>query len=117
VSEFGVSFTGCAVVSHEHHIQAYTSGATISCANPQSADQRGENSPFNEEGGCISPSLCWLSASEIINGEYGKAALCSALHRLCQSHKLAGGSIVSMREPQIFNTPDDEKKCVRSSGV
>lgn len=26
VDEFGVSFDGCAVVSHEQHIQAYSSG-------------------------------------------------------------------------------------------
>ncbi len=66
---------------------------------------------FNEEGRMhLTVSLLVECQGEIINGEYGKAALCSALHRLCQSHKLAGGSIVSMREPQIFNTPDDEKK-------
>lgn len=112
VSESGISFAGCAVVSHEHHIQAYTSGRDYQFAltrNPLTKE--GKTAPFNEEGRMhLTVSLLVECQGEIINGEYGKAALCSALHRLCQSHKLAGGSIVSMREPQIFNAPDDEKK-------
>lgn len=111
VSEFGVSFTGCAVINHEHHIQAYSSGRDYQFAltrNPLTKE--GKTAAFNEEGRMhLTVSLLVECQGEIINGEYGKAALCSSLLTLCQSHKLAGGSIVMMREPQIFNAPDDEK--------
>lgn len=112
VGEYGVSFTGCAVISHEHHIQAYTSGRDYQFAltrNPLTKE--GKTASFNEEGRMhLTISLLIECQGEIANGEYGRATLCSFLQTLCQSHKLAGGSIVSMRNPQLFNAPDDEKK-------
>ncbi len=51
VSEFGVSFTGCAVINHEHHIQAYSSGRDYQFAltrNPLTKE--GKTAAFNEEG-------------------------------------------------------------------
>lgn len=112
VDEFGVSFAGCAVVSHEQHIQAYSSGHDFQFAltrNPLTKE--GKTASFNEEGRMhLTVSLLVECNGEITNGEYGRKALCDHLKMLCQSHKLAGGSIVSMRDPQLFHAPEDEKQ-------
>ena len=112
VDEFGVSFDGCAVVSHEQHIQAYSSGRDFQFAltrNPLTRE--GKTASFNEEGRMhLTVSLLIECNGEITNGEYGRKVLCDYLKMLCQSHKLAGGSIVSMRDPQLFHAPEDEKQ-------
>ncbi|POT57948.1 type I-F CRISPR-associated protein Csy2 [Citrobacter amalonaticus] len=111
-AEYGVIFTGCAVISHEHHIQAYTSGRDYQFAltrNPLTKE--GKTASFNEEGRMhLTVSLLVECQGEIANGEYGKRALSSQLKMQCQSQKLAGGSIVNMRTPQVFDSPDDEKQ-------
>ena len=58
----------------------------------------------------LTVSLLIECNGEITNGEYGRKVLCDYLKMLCQSHKLAGGSIVSMRDPQLFHAPEDEKQ-------
>lgn len=112
--EYGVTFTGCAIVSHSQHVQAYLSGRDYQFAltrNPLTKE--GKTAPFNEEGRMhLTVSLLVECQGEITNGEYGKDALCTQLKTLCQGRKLAGGTILSMRNPQIFHTPesDDEKR-------
>lgn len=109
---YRVRFTGCAVISHEQHVQAYTSGRDYQFAltrNPLTKE--GKTASFNEEGRMhLTVSLLIECQGEITNGDYGKTALCSDLKMLCQSQKLAGGSIVSMRDPQIFHAPDNEQQ-------
>lgn len=106
----GVRFEGCAVVSHQHQVQAYSSGRDYQFAltrNPLTKE--GKTASFNEEGRMhLTVSLLIECQGEILNGEYGKEALCATLLTLCQSQKLAGGSIVSMRHPQIFQQPAND---------
>lgn len=108
----GVHFDGCAVISHHSHVQAYSSGRDYQFAltrNPLTKE--GKTASFNEEGRMhLTVSLVIECQGEIVNGEYGKEAFCSRLKMLCQSQKLAGGSIVSLRDPQVFPAPDDEKQ-------
>ncbi|MFC3190086.1 type I-F CRISPR-associated protein Csy2 [Pseudocitrobacter faecalis] len=110
--EYGVRFEGCAVVSHEYQVHAYTSRRDYQFAltrNPLTKE--GNTASFNEEGRMhLTVSLVVECQGEIINGDYGKEALCTHLKMLCQSQKLAGGSIISMRDPHIFSAPEDEKQ-------
>ncbi len=64
----------------------------------------------------LTVSLLIECNGEITNGEYGRKVLCDYLKMLCQSHKLAGGSIVSMRDPQLFMRLKMKSNCVKSSG-
>ncbi|MEO3989253.1 type I-F CRISPR-associated protein Csy2 [Pseudocitrobacter cyperus] len=111
-TEYGVRFEGCAVISHEHQVQAYSSGRDFQFAltrNPLTKE--GNTASFNEEGRMhLTVSLVIECEGEITNGEYGKEAFCDRLKMLCQSHKLAGGAIVSMRDPQLFQTPENEQQ-------
>lgn len=111
-AEYGVRFDGCSVISHEHQVHAYSSGRDYQFAltrNPLTKE--GNTASFNEEGRMhLTVSLVVECKGEIINGEYGKDALCRHLKMLCQGQKLAGGSIISMRDPQIFYPPENEKQ-------
>jgi CRISPR-associated protein Csy2 len=107
----GLTLSGCAVICHEHQVHAYSSGRDYQFAltrNPLTRE--GKTASFNEEGRMhMTVSLLIECEGEILNGEYGKAALANELKTLCQSHKLAGGSIVTLRDPQVFNAPENEK--------
>jgi CRISPR-associated protein Csy2 len=108
----GLTLSGCAVISHEHQVHAYSSGRDYQFAltrNPLTRE--GKTASFNEEGRMhMTISLLIECQGEILNGEYGKAALAAELKTLCQSHKLAGGNIITLREPQVFNAPENEKE-------
>jgi CRISPR-associated protein Csy2 len=104
-----VKLTGCAVIAHEHQVHAHTSGREYLFAltrNPLTKE--GKTASFNEEGRMhLTVSLLVECEGTIPNGKYGMAALAEHLSQLCPGQKLAGGNIVSMREPQIFYTPTD----------
>ena len=111
-AHYGVRLDGCAVISNEHHVQAYSSGRDYQFSltrNPLTKE--GNTASFNEEGRMhLTVSLLIECQGEIENGEYGKAELCDALRTLCPGQKLAGGSIVGMRDPQIFSSPENENQ-------
>ena len=111
-SDFGVSLGGCAVISHEHHVQAYTSGREYQFAltrNPLTKE--GKTASFNEEGRMhLTVSLLIECQGEIANGDYGQTELIDSLTMLCQGQKLAGGNIISMRNPKILPFPTDDKQ-------
>ncbi|MTH48176.1 type I-F CRISPR-associated protein Csy2 [Intestinirhabdus alba] len=110
--EHGVSFSGCAIISHEQYVQAHTSGRDWLFAltrNPLTKE--GKTAPFNEEARMhLTVSLLVECQGEIANGEYGKKVLCSWLKQHCQGQKLAGGNVVSMRDPHIYEASDNQKQ-------
>lgn len=110
--EFGVCFNGCAVICHEHQVQAYSSGRDYLFAQTRNPLTReGNTASFNEEGRMhLTVSLLVECEGEISNGEYGQTAFCTFMQTLCQSYKMAGGSIIGMRPPQIFHFPENEKQ-------
>ncbi|WP_373328330.1 type I-F CRISPR-associated protein Csy2 [Cronobacter turicensis] len=111
----GLQLDGCAVICHEHQAHAYTSGRDYQFAltrNPLTRD--GKTAAFNEEGRMhLTVSLVFECHGEITNGEQGRAALAGHLHTLCQTHKLAGGSIVALRGVNVIDYPHDEKETRR----
>lgn len=104
-----VTLSGCAVISHAHQVHAYSSGREYQFAltrNPLTKE--GKTASFNEEGRMhLTVSLLVECEGEIPNGEHGMAALCEHLRQICPAQKLAGGSIVSMRDPQLFYMPGE----------
>lgn len=108
----GLRLESCAVICHDHQVHAYSSGRDYQFAltrNPLTKE--GKTAAFNEEGRMhLTVSLLIECQGEIVNGEYGKKALVEQLKILCPRHTLAGGRIVDMREPQIFDYPYAEKQ-------
>lgn len=111
-----ITLAGCAVISHEHQVHAHSSGRESQFAltrNPLTRE--GKTASFNEEGRMhMTVSLLIECEGDIPNGEYGMADVARHLGQLCQSQKLAGGSIVSLRQPQLFYLPTEESQWRRT---
>ncbi|MEW5560010.1 type I-F CRISPR-associated protein Csy2 [Enterobacter asburiae] len=109
---YSLTLSGCAVISHEHQTHAYASGREYQFAltrNPLTKE--GKTASFNEEGRMhLTVSLLVECEGEIPNGEHGMAELCERLRQLCPAQKLAGGSIVGMRDPILFYTPTEHSQ-------
>lgn len=107
----GLKLDGCAVICHEHQVHAYSSGRDYQFAltrNPLTRE--GKTASFNEEGRMhLTVSLLLECHGEIDNGEQGRLALASHLQSLCQTQKLAGGSIVALGNVQAVDYPQTER--------
>lgn len=108
----GLRLDSCAVICHEHQVHAYSSGWDYQFAltrNPLTRD--GKTASFNEEGRMhMTVSLVFECHGEIINGESGRQELAAHLQKLCQTQKLAGGSIVALRDVKIVDYPQTERE-------
>lgn len=108
----GLTLEGCAVVSHGHQIHAHTSGRDYQFAltrNPLTRE--GKTAPFNEEGRMhMTVSLLLECHGEIVNGEYGQQALAEFLKARCPTLRLAGGSIVSIKDIAVMDKPTTDEQ-------
>jgi len=99
----GLRLDGCAVICHHHQRHAYSSGRDYQFAltrNPLTRE--GKTASFNEEGRMhLTVSLILECHGEIPNGDVGKRELATHLQTLCQTQKLAGGSITRLRNVQV----------------
>ncbi|HEY3589306.1 MAG TPA: type I-F CRISPR-associated protein Csy2 [Buttiauxella sp.] len=99
----GLTLEGCGVVCHRHQVHAYSSGRDYQFAltrNPLTRE--GKTASFNEEGRMhLTVSLVLECHGEIPNGDVGLRALAAHLQTLCQTQKLAGGTITGLRKVQI----------------
>lgn len=107
----GLTLSGCGVICHHHQVHAYTSGRDYQFAltrNPLTKE--GNTAPFNEEGRMhMAVSLVLECHGDIINGDTGIRALEQHIHTLCQTRKLAGGTITGLRPVRIQAlSPDGE---------
>lgn len=99
----GLRLEGCAVICHRHQVHAYSSGRDYQFAltrNPLTRE--GKTASFNEEGRMhLTVSLLLECEGEIPNGEVGMRELASHIQTLCQTHKLAGGTITGLRNVKV----------------
>ncbi|RKQ41018.1 type I-F CRISPR-associated protein Csy2 [Enterobacter sp. R1(2018)] len=99
----GLRLEGCAVICHHHQVHAYSSGRDYQFAltrNPLTRE--GKTASFNEEGRMhLTVSLLLECEGEIPNGEIGMRELASHMQTLCQTQKLAGGTITGLRNVQV----------------
>jgi len=109
---WGLSLTGCAVISHEHQIHAHSSGRDYQFAltrNPLTRE--GKTAPFNEEGRMhMTVSLLLECEGEIPNGEYGQRDLAAFLMQRCPVLRLAGGTIIRIGEISVSEAPTTERE-------
>lgn len=99
----GLRLEGCGVICHRHQVHAYTSGRDYQFAltrNPLTRE--GKTASFNEEGRMhLTVSLVLECHGEIPSGDVGMRELALHMQSLCQTQKLAGGSIVGLRNVQV----------------
>jgi len=99
----GLRLEGCGVICHRYQLHAYSSGRDYQFAltrNPLTRD--GKTASFNEEGRMhLTVSLIVECQGEIANGDIGMSDLAHYLQTLCQTQKLAGGTITSLRAVQV----------------
>jgi len=108
----GLRLEGCGVICHRHQAHAYSSGRDYQFAltrNPLTRE--GKTASFNEEGRMhMTVSLVVECHGEIANGDVGMHELAAHLQTLCQTQKLAGGSITGLRRVQVFSTANLKTK-------
>ncbi|KKI43279.1 type I-F CRISPR-associated protein Csy2 [Hafnia alvei] len=99
----GLKLEGCGVICHRHQTHAYSSGRDYQFAltrNPLTKEAK--TASFNEEGRMhMTVSLVIECHGEIANGDVGMQALAEHLQNLCQTQKLAGGTITQLREVRV----------------
>ena len=99
----GLRLEGCGVICHRHQAHAYSSGRDYQFAltrNPLTRE--GKTASFNEEGRMhLTVSLVMECYGEIANGDIGIGDLQAHLQTLCQTQKLAGGSITRLRNVRV----------------
>lgn len=99
----GLRLDGCGVICHKHQVHAYSSGRDYQFAltrNPLTRE--GKTASFNEEGRMhLTVSLVMECHGEIPNGDEGMRGLGEHLQTLCQTQKLAGGSITGLRKVRV----------------
>ncbi|MRS92366.1 type I-F CRISPR-associated protein Csy2 [Enterobacteriaceae bacterium RIT714] len=104
----GLRLKGCGVICHHHQLHAYSSGRDYQFAltrNPLTREAK--TASFNEEGRMhMTVSLVMECHGEIGNGDIGMNKLAEHLHTLCQTQKLAGGSITGLRRVQVCGISD-----------
>lgn len=99
----GLRLDACGVICHRYQLHAYSSGRDYQFAltrNPLT--RHGKTASFNEEGRMhLTVSLVMECHGDIANGDPGMNDLAQHLQTLCQTQKLAGGTITSLRTVQV----------------
>lgn len=105
----GIELQGCAVVCHHHQIQAYQPsgwGDYVFALTRNPLTKEGNTAPIVEEGRMqMDISLVLECQGLISGGEAGIAALREHLFPLCQSQRLAGGTISGLQDIDIVAFP------------
>ncbi len=105
-----LTLTGCGVVCHQQQLHAYPSGWDRTFAltrNPLTKEAK--TAAFNEEGRMhMTVSLLLECDGLIADGEHGNQALAQHLAAVCVNQKLAGGTIVDIRQINVCAFPEDQ---------
>ncbi|MER0128148.1 type I-F CRISPR-associated protein Csy2 [Franconibacter daqui] len=106
----GLTLTGCSVICHQHQVHAYSSVRDYQFAltrNPLTRE--GKTASFNEEGRMhLTVSLLLECHGEILHGDQGKSALEAHLQSLCQTQRLAGGTVTGLGEVKVIPRPQTD---------
>lgn len=106
----GVTLGGCAVICHQRQVHAHPSGRdNVFALTRNPLTKEAKTAAFNEEGRMhMTVSLLIECHGEIGNGDIGLDQLQTHLQTLCQTQKLAGGSITHLRAVSVVAYPQQE---------
>lgn len=122
--EHGVRLGGCAVICHEHQVQAYQPGGWgehVFALTRNPLTRAGQTAPFNEEGRMhMTVSLlieCEFDADDLALGgdtpEQNITMLQRLVHELALRQRLAGGSITGIGQVHWLELEQDQKERTR----
>lgn len=110
--DYGLTFTGCGVVCHQHQIQAHRASKRSDYSfaltrNPLTKEAK--TASFNEEGRMHMTVTLFIECEGVIaNGDAGLRELALWLQTLYPAQRLAGGTIVSAELPRVLSMPEGE---------
>lgn len=116
---FGIELTGCAVICHQHQVQAYQPsgwGDYVFALTRNPLTKEGKTAPIVEEGRMhLTVSLILESNRAFSASEQQQVQ--SAVDTLAQRQKLAGGQVLSLRKVRLYSDDDNlvlSRKLIRT---
>ncbi|MDP1775646.1 MAG: type I-F CRISPR-associated protein Csy2, partial [Moraxellaceae bacterium] len=107
---FGIELTGCAVVCHDHQVQAYQPsgwGDYVFALTRSPLTKEGNTAPIVEEGRMhLTVSLILESNKPFTASQQHQ--LTEALISLSQTQKLAGGQVIHLKGVSLYSNDDDQ---------
>lgn len=108
--QFGIELTGCAVVCHQHQVQAYQPGGWgdyVFALTRNPLTKEGNTAPIVEEGRIHLTVSLILESSKAFSGAQ-QQQLVETLTVLAQRQKLAGGQVVSLKGVSLYSNDDEQ---------
>ncbi|MEE2025485.1 type I-F CRISPR-associated protein Csy2 [Alkalimonas mucilaginosa] len=108
--QFGIELTGCAVVCHQHQVQAYQPsgwGDYVFALTRNPLTKEGNTAPIVEEGRMhLTVSLILEADKAFSNSQQQR--LVEMLGLLAQRQKLAGGQVISLKGVSLYSDDDEQ---------
>ncbi|MBT1062643.1 type I-F CRISPR-associated protein Csy2 [Bowmanella sp. Y26] len=108
--DFDVALTGCAVVCHQHQVQAYQPsgwGDYVFALSRNPLTKEGNTAPIVEEGRMHLTVSLILEADKAFSLRQ-QQTLVETLNRLAQKQKLAGGQVVNLKGVSLYSDDDEQ---------
>lgn len=108
--DFGIELTGCAVVCHQHQVQAFQPsgwGDYVFALTRNPLTKEGKTAPIVEEGRMhLTVSLILESSKAFSSNE--RQQLLDVVKNLAQRQKLAGGQVIGLRQVSLYSDDDEQ---------
>ena len=108
--QFGIELTGCAVVCHQHQVQAYQPsgwGDYVFALTRNPLTKEGNTAPIVEEGRMHLTVSLILESSKAFSGAQ-QQQLVETLTVLAQRQKLAGGQVICLKDVSLYSDDDEQ---------
>lgn len=108
--QFGIELTGCAVVCHQHQVQAYQPGGWgdyVFALTRNPLTKEGNTAPIVEEGRMHFTVSLILESSKAFSGTQ-QQQLVETLTVLAQRQKLAGGQVICLKGVSLYSDDDEQ---------
>ena len=108
--QFGIELTGCAVVCHQHQVQAYQPGGWgdyVFALTRNPLTKEGNTAPIVEEGRMHLTVSLILESSKAFSGAL-QQQLVDTLTVLAQRQKLAGGQVTCLKGVSLYSDDDEQ---------
>lgn len=107
----GLTLDKCGVVCHQQQLHAHSSGRDrLFSLTRNPLTKEAKTAAFNEEGRLhMTVSLLMECRGVIANGREGAKSLAVHLEHICQTPRLAGGTIVNIGDVSVITYPDEAK--------
>lgn len=108
--QFGVELTGCAVVCHQHQVQAYQPGGWgdyVFALTRNPLTKEGNTAPIVEEGRMHLTVSLILESNKAFSSNQQQQII-ETLTLLAQRQKLAGGQVINLKGVSFYSDDDEQ---------